>query len=68
MELRKYQHQDADVPELAEGKMTNGVSASRGPVLRSLRTPDTPRNFVHENRETSGTPAAKAGCGTAGEG
>ena len=37
MELRKYQHQDADVLELTEGKMTNGVSASRGPVLRSLR-------------------------------
>src|ERR1039457_1466874 len=32
------------------------------------RTPDTPRNFMHENRETSEVPAVKVSCRTAGEG
>ena len=37
-------------------------------VLRSRRPQDTPRNFIHENRETSEMPAAKLGRRTAGEG
>ena len=33
------------------------------------KTPDTPRNFMHENRETSETPAAQQPCSrSAGEG
>ena len=32
------------------------------------KTPDTPRNFMHENRETSETPAAQPGRRSAGEG
>ena len=39
-----------------------------GSVLRSRRPQSTPRNFIHENRETSETPAAKASGRTAGEG
>jgi len=39
-----------------------------GSVLRSRRPQSTPRNFIHENRETSETPAAKPGGRTAGEG
>jgi hypothetical protein len=31
-------------------------------------TPDTPRNFMRENREASETPAAQPGSGSAGEG
>ena len=32
------------------------------------KTPDTPRSFVHENRETSETPAVQPGSRAAGEG
>jgi RNA-directed DNA polymerase len=32
------------------------------------KTPGTPRNFMHENRETSETPAVKPDCRSAGEG
>jgi hypothetical protein len=35
---------------------------------RRNMTPDTLRNFMHENRETSGMPAVELGSGTAGEG
>src|SRR5438876_8591803 len=44
-----------------------GDSASLCTVRRSRKTPDTPRNFMHENRETSKTPAANLGR-SAGEG
>ena len=37
-------------------------------VLRSRRPQSTPRNFIHENRETSKTPAAQIVGRTAGEG
>ena len=33
-----------------------------------MKTPDTPRNFIHENRETSEMPAANLSRRTAGEG
>jgi hypothetical protein len=52
----------------AEGNMSRGDIASLWSVLRSRRPQCTPRNFIHENRETSETPAAKPGGRTAGEG
>jgi hypothetical protein len=48
--------------------MNIGDSASLWSVLRSQRPQSTPRNFMHENRETSETPAAKPSRRTAGEG
>src|SRR5215831_1522626 len=48
--------------------MGRSVSASSCLVRRSRRPPDTPRNFMHENRETSETPAAKPDSRSAGEG
>jgi hypothetical protein len=48
--------------------MNSGDSASLCSVLRSQRPQSTPRNFMHENRETSETPAAKPSRRTAGEG
>src|ERR1039458_2984856 len=47
--------------------MNRGDSASPCSVRRS-KTPGTPRNFMHENRETSETPAAQSGSRSAGEG
>src|SRR6202050_156870 len=48
--------------------MSGSVSASFCSVRLSRRPPDTPRNFMHENRETSETPAAQPGRRSAGEG
>src|SRR5271167_2597846 len=48
--------------------MSRDVSASPGSVRRSRRPQNTPRNFIHENRETSGTPAVELGRRSAGEG
>ena len=48
--------------------MIRGASASRGSVLRSRRPQDTPRNFMHENRETSGMPTGNEHSRPAGEG
>src|SRR5215472_3444002 len=48
--------------------MGRSVSASSCLVRRSRKTPDTPRNFMHENRETSETPAVQPGSRSAGEG
>jgi hypothetical protein len=48
--------------------MGRSDSASSGPVRRSRRPQGTPRNFMHENRETSGTPVANVHHRTAGEG
>jgi hypothetical protein len=42
--------------------------ASLGSVLRSRRPQGTPRNFIHENRETSEMPVAQVRRRTAGEG
>jgi hypothetical protein len=54
-------NRDADVVHLAEGNMAEDVSASPRAVPRSRRPQDTPRYFMHENRETSGTPVTIAG-------
>src|ERR1700737_1896385 len=48
--------------------MNRSDNASACSVRRSRRPPDTPRNFMHENRETSETPAAQPGRRSAGEG
>ena len=53
----KTLNQDADAVRVAEGHMTRDDSASPGAVLRSRRPQDTPRYFLHENREASGVPA-----------
>src|SRR6201981_3278079 len=48
--------------------MGRSDSASSCSVRRSRRPHSTPRNFMHENRETSEIPAAQPGSRTAGEG
>src|ERR1700704_4834753 len=48
--------------------MNRDDSASLGSVLRSRRPQNTPRNFIHENRETSEMPAAQVSRRTVGEG
>jgi hypothetical protein len=40
----------------AEGNMARSENASPWSALRSLQTPSTPGNSMHENRETSETP------------
>jgi len=40
----------------AEGNMRRNDTARSGAVLRSRRPQCTPRNFLHENRETSEAP------------
>jgi RNA-directed DNA polymerase len=52
----------------AEGNMDRGDNASFCSVRRGRRPHDTPRSFIHENRETSETPAAQPGRRSAGEG
>jgi hypothetical protein len=52
----------------AEGNMDRSDSASFCSVRRGRRPHGTPRNFMHENRETSQTPAAQLGRRSAGEG
>jgi hypothetical protein len=53
---------------MAAGNMDRDASASPCPVRRSRRPHSTPRNFMHENRETSKTPAVQLDCRSAGEG
>src|SRR6516165_11268366 len=53
---------------MAEGNMDRGASASPCSAWRSRRPHSTPRNFMHENRETSEAPAVKPGSRPAGEG
>jgi len=48
--------------------MNRGDNASPYSVRRSRRPHGTTRNFMHENRETSETPAVQSGCRSAGEG
>src|SRR5450755_2861354 len=48
--------------------MDRSDSASFCSVWRGRRPHCTPRNFMHENRETSETPAAQSGRRSAGEG
>jgi hypothetical protein len=59
---------DADALVIAAGNMNRGDTASLWSVLRSRRPQGTPRNFIHENRETSEMPAAQFSSRTAGEG
>ena len=53
---------------MTEGKMGGSDNASFRSVRRSRRPHGTPRNFMHENRETSETPAVLADSRSAGEG
>jgi hypothetical protein len=48
--------------------MGRNDSASSCSVRRGRRPHGTPRNFIHENRETSETPAVNVSRRTAGEG
>ena len=48
--------------------MDRDGSASPCSVWRSRRPHSTPRNFMHENRETSKTPAVQTDSRSAGEG
>src|SRR5260370_27187409 len=48
--------------------MDGSDNASSCSVRRGRRPHGTPRNFMHENRETSETPAAKPDSRSAGEG
>ena len=48
--------------------MDGNDNASPRTVLRSRRPQNTPRNFMLENRETSGMSVIEADCRTAGEG
>jgi len=68
IELRKDTTRTPTRLICAEGNMGRSDSASFCSVRRSRRPHGTPRNFMHENRETSETPAAQPGCRTAGEG
>jgi hypothetical protein len=52
----------------AEGNMDRDASASPCSVRRGRRPHGTPRNFMHENRETSEIPVANLSDRTAGEG
>src|SRR5437667_11551933 len=53
---------------MAAGNMSGSDSASSLSVRRSRRPHSTPRNFMHENRETSETPAGEPSRRSAGEG
>src|SRR3984885_7521807 len=68
IQLRKLSIQTATPLKCAEGNMNKRDSASSCSVRRSRRPHCTPRNFMHENRETSETPAAQPGHRSAGEG
>ena len=48
--------------------MDGSDNASPRTVLRSRRPQNTPRNFMHENRETSEISVIETDCRTAGEG
>ena len=48
--------------------MDGNDNASPRPVLRSRRPQSTPRNFMHENRETSEMSVIECDFRTAGEG
>src|SRR5262249_49913427 len=59
---------DADALVMAEGNMSRALARAPVSVRRSRRPHSTPRNFMHENRETSETPAVEPGRRSAGEG
>src|SRR5215472_19047776 len=68
MELRKHTTRTPTRLICAEGNMDRSDNASSCSVRRGRRPHSTSRNFMHENRETSETPAAKPGGRSAGEG
>ena len=68
MELRKHTTRTPTRLICAEGNMDRNASASSYSVRRSRRPHGTPRNFMHENRETSETPAVEPDSRSAGEG
>ena len=63
IELRKDSIGTPTLSFGAEGHMARSANASSGSVLRSLETPSTPGNFIHENRETSEVPAVNHTAG-----
>ena len=68
MEPRKHTTRTPTRYKCAEGNMDGSDNASSGSVRRGRRPHGTPRNFMHENRETSETPAAQPCSRSAGEG
>jgi len=68
IEPRKYTIRTPTRLTCAEGNMDRSDSASFCSVRRGRRPHGTPRNFMHENRETSETPMAQPGNRSAGEG
>src|SRR5260370_1941354 len=68
MEQRKHTIRTPTRLICAEGNMDRSDSASFCSVRRGRRPHGTPRNFMHENRETSETPVAQPGDRSAGEG
>jgi hypothetical protein len=68
IELRKDAIRMPTLFTYAEGYMDGNDSASSRTILRSRRPQSTPRNFMHENGETSEISAIDADRRTAGEG
>ena len=68
IELRKDTTRTPTRYKCAEGNMDRSGSASSRSVRRSRRPHGTPRNFMHENRETSETSAVQSDGRSAGEG
>jgi hypothetical protein len=68
IEPRKHTTRTPTRYKCAEGNMGRSASASSCSVRRGRRPHGTPRNFMHENRETSKTPAVQFGGRSAGEG
>ena len=68
MEPRKHTTRTPTRLICAEGNMDESDSASSRSVRRGRRPHGTPRNFMHENRETSETSAVPTDGRSAGEG
>ena len=68
IELRKDAIRMPTRSTTTEGYMDGSDNASPRTVLRSRRPQNTPRNFMHENRETSEISVIEADRRTAGEG
>src|SRR5215467_14397936 len=66
MEPRKHTTRTPTRLICAEGNTDENDSASSGSVRRGRRPHGTPRNFRHENRETSETPAIQKNTKMAG--
>ena len=68
IEPRKHTIPDADAVNMRGRQHERGDSASSRSVRRGRRPHGTSRNFMHENRETSETPAVPTDGRSAGEG